>query len=466
LGENKVQIYIKLPIVPVSGWSNIDFSKIVKLTGEALPGIKSTFVRFDRTFKPIKDQSNQSNQTRRLQTEDFEGLEYVFVEIEYNQTLEKKEMTLEIDPTASTLRVFSSIDKYQDSFKIVSENNQLLNYYDTASYRNANTLTKLSEIIGFVCFGLILFGLFVGNMMIPLETASIVQLSYFSLLWIGELNPFYLALTGLKYASGFNIALKYSNPSQDPSNLKQFIGVGLYSSMLDNCNVSLVLVLLCLLVGGALKLIVKFLIKREDLIEKIGSIGSNLIGSSVMYLLNCFALLIAVSICVNFKTGSSAPINYVIVSVCALLCIGYLGFFLKFFTSEYFTKLLEKVHNSKFWYVSISFVLKLLIGALIVVMGDQSFCGIIIFVLMLLWTVGVLANLKPYRFPNMIRIGGNLFLTLCIQMIYIYQKYSYNDSKETDLHLLLPFSIIGILILILLINLVFYIYSIKQIRCC
>ena len=85
-----MQIYIKLPIVPVSGWSNIDFSKIVKLTGEALPGIKSTFFRFDRTFKPLKDQSNQSNQARRLQTEDFEGLEYVFVEIEYNQTLEKK----------------------------------------------------------------------------------------------------------------------------------------------------------------------------------------------------------------------------------------------------------------------------------------------------------------------------------------------------------------------------------------
>jgi cysteine-rich repeat protein len=67
LGENKVQIYIKLPIVPVSGWSNIDFSKIVKLTGEALPGIKSTFLQVRQDIQTPQ----RSNRINRIKRGDF-----------------------------------------------------------------------------------------------------------------------------------------------------------------------------------------------------------------------------------------------------------------------------------------------------------------------------------------------------------------------------------------------------------
>ena len=61
--------------------------------------------------------------------------------------------------------------------------------------------------LGFCVFGLIIFGSFAGNMLVTMETAALFQLTYLSLLTIGELNPYFYALSGLKYSLGYNAVL-------------------------------------------------------------------------------------------------------------------------------------------------------------------------------------------------------------------------------------------------------------------
>lgn len=70
-------------------------------------------------------------------------------------------------------------------------------------------------IIGLLTFLMIILGTFAGSMSIILEFSGIVQLSYFSLLEVGELNPLVHALSNLKYSSGYNFPFTFDDPVDD-----------------------------------------------------------------------------------------------------------------------------------------------------------------------------------------------------------------------------------------------------------
>lgn len=99
-------------------------------------------------------------------------------------------------------------------------------------------------------------------MMITLEASFICQLTYFSLLEIGQLNPFWYALSGLKFSSGYNFPFSSQQPIHEEKDHSNFIGIGMFSSITDNINISLGLIVLTLLIGAIMKLLIKFAIKK------------------------------------------------------------------------------------------------------------------------------------------------------------------------------------------------------------
>ena len=102
--------------------------------------------------------------------------------------------------------------------------------------------------------------------LIALEAAFVVQLTYFSLMNIGKLNPLFITMAqGLKYSSGFDLSLV--EKSSPPRNL---LGIGVESSSFaDNATISLISVLLCLIIGGAIFLIDKLILSKKGKYEEI-----------------------------------------------------------------------------------------------------------------------------------------------------------------------------------------------------
>jgi hypothetical protein len=117
----------------------------------------------------------------------------------------------------------------------------------------------MSQMLGFGVFGLILLGIFVGNKLIPMELAAIFQLTYFMILTVGELNPNFYALSGLKYSSGYNFVL---TPLKPTAPQRTITGINFSASILNNSNVSLALILFPIIIGCSLRILAKNLIEN------------------------------------------------------------------------------------------------------------------------------------------------------------------------------------------------------------
>lgn len=118
-------------------------------------------------------------------------------------------------------------------------------------------IKSISFYVGISAFIMIILGIFAGSMSIVFEFSGILQLTYFSLLEVGELNPLVYGLTNLKYSSGYNLPINFSDSVDDPLNSKILIGVEMFSSFSD--NISLILIILSILIGLTLKLIKKII---------------------------------------------------------------------------------------------------------------------------------------------------------------------------------------------------------------
>ncbi len=84
------------------------------------------------------------------------------------------------------------------------------------------------------------------QILMAIETASIVQFVYFSLIGIGELNPLFIALAqGLKLSNGYDL-----NLSNIMTNDRTLLGLWIDSANIsDNVNVSVAAPALFLVIG-------------------------------------------------------------------------------------------------------------------------------------------------------------------------------------------------------------------------
>lgn len=254
--ENKLEIYIEVSTVNAHMWRSVQFDLILQLSGSAKSSILSSSVIFDQQFSP-------KIQKRLLQSASYSpsSYQYLCILLIYNQTLQNQDLTLTLNPMNSGFSVFSSLPQSQIQLNLQSDNNLLINLYSDEYYSLAKTVHTFAQILGIVCFVMAIIGTLFGNMMISLETGFIFQMAYFSVLTAGPLNPMFYALSGLKYSIGYNMPLFNDSPLQESSFLKNIVGIGMYSSIVNNVNISLALVVLCLLIGGIIKLVSRLFIE-------------------------------------------------------------------------------------------------------------------------------------------------------------------------------------------------------------
>lgn len=107
-----------------------------------------------------------------------------------------------------------------------------------------------------MAFLLFIIGLF-NRKIITLELVTIFQVAYLSLVALDRLSPTAHALRGLSLSCGFAIDLFHSGPV-----VNKFSAVKLQASLMDNYNLSLLLILLPI---AASLLIRAILIKKKDL---------------------------------------------------------------------------------------------------------------------------------------------------------------------------------------------------------
>ncbi len=128
-------------------------------------------------------------------------------------------MAISFDPKLSQRSVFTqnvSPLLFASYFRLKADDNQVIQFYDESYYQKVDQIGFLSMVIGLSCIVLMIIGLVSfcvdgrnsKQMLVAVETSFIVQLSYFSLLGVGAMNPMFLSMaSGLKYSAGFDVML-------------------------------------------------------------------------------------------------------------------------------------------------------------------------------------------------------------------------------------------------------------------
>lgn len=234
----------------------------------------------------------------------------------------------------------------------------------------ASVLTLVLLIIAIL--GFILDGKNGKQMLITLETVFIGQLAYFSMYGIGELNLLFLRLApSMKFMTGFDLSL---SPPENNHSFRELLGLGITSvHFSDNVNVSLVLVMACMLVGGILLLLNRLIFSkqsakknfvkdseeehREEVPESTESekkeenksykVGMFLVFNLGFGLFLFFFYKCLFFTCIQVKYGMSslALLDMVLMSIFGVILLFYL--ILLFAKIEYFDSLLESVGKPK-----------------------------------------------------------------------------------------------------------------------
>ena len=129
----------------------------------------------------------------------------ITLELTYAKDLEGEPLTIEVDPSKSG---FTSLSRSQTSSKqiiINSDDNQGVYFYEPSVYELANTISLLCVVTCALAWLMMILGLYSGKV-IGVEMMGVVQLSYFSLLSLTDMNPCISALSSLKWINGYNFS--------------------------------------------------------------------------------------------------------------------------------------------------------------------------------------------------------------------------------------------------------------------
>lgn len=83
--------------------------------------------------------------------------------------------------------------------------------------------------------------------MVGVEMMAVVQISFFSLMTLSQLNPCFAALSSLKLVNGYNSLSK--NRLEDPLNPIQPKGIFLFSRFVENFNFTTAIILIPLIIA-------------------------------------------------------------------------------------------------------------------------------------------------------------------------------------------------------------------------
>jgi cysteine-rich repeat protein len=312
LNENKVNLYFKNPEPMVAAWKDMEINnELTKAFTLKIPrfdsGVPGYFFNYTASFAKSpeiinklrlraknlspSDLYSQKFLSRNLQSSTTspvflpEQYEFILLEILYSpdapgsvpqpeiskESLNHQTMSLSFDPKMSQRSIFTKNQSpllFASSFTLKADDNQVIQFYDQSYYQKLGLIELFSMAIGFSCILLIAIGLLSfcvdsrnsKQMLVAVETSFVVQLTYFSLLGLGEINPMFLNMaSGLKLSTGYDLMVD----EEGSQTFRELSGMGVESAAIaSNVNVSLMLVLLCQVVGGVFLLLDKFAKKQ------------------------------------------------------------------------------------------------------------------------------------------------------------------------------------------------------------
>jgi hypothetical protein len=189
----------------------------------------------------------------------------------FKESLNQQTMSLSFDPKTSQRSIFTKNQLpllFASSFTLKADDNQVIQFYDQSYYQKLGLIEILSNAIGFSCILLVVIGLvsfFVDGrnskqILVAIETSFVVQLTYFALLGLGEINPMFLNMaSGLKFSTGYDLMLG----DEGSHAFRELSGMGIGSAeMTSNVNLSFMLVLSCQIVGALFLFLDKFVKKQ------------------------------------------------------------------------------------------------------------------------------------------------------------------------------------------------------------
>lgn len=154
---------------------------------------------------------------------------------------------------------------------------------------------------------------------------AVVQISFFSLVSLSQLNPCFAALSSLKLVNGYNSL--NSDPLKDQLTPISPKGIFLFSRFTENFNFTLAIIIIPLLVALIAFILSKTAMKQN---QKVVQVAKKAVGEYVLMGLLFGGYLIAVSFALQLMYGinkTSDMIGTVSLVECAILLIMLIGYF-------------------------------------------------------------------------------------------------------------------------------------------
>jgi hypothetical protein len=274
--ENKVEIILKNSDTQIRAWQSVESDILKSIICVTFPSLNS---KYQLAYEILFDNGNLPEFTRfrslqSVQTFDPVNYEFIKLTIFYGNPLGDQDFTpvslnhhvvsVKINPSASNLSSFQSLPASESQFSFVSDNNHMVQFYDSSYYAQGQVIYGISLTISIIFVTMVIFSIVLhfvdttGNsrkVWISLEGVFTVQLTYFSLMGIGELNPLFVEMAeGLKYSCGYDLTSSGTEKIQ----IRQLSGIGIESEHLSsNVNVSFLIVLTFVLTGALIYIIKK-----------------------------------------------------------------------------------------------------------------------------------------------------------------------------------------------------------------
>ncbi len=170
----------------------------------------------------------------------------VLLSFYYGEDIHDEAINVQITPANSGLTSLSRTTPSTHSFLVKPDDNESAKYYDASVYRMANIISLLCTIISAISLTFFILGLISGKM-IGVEMMAVIQISFFGLMSLTEMNPCFAALSSLKFVNGYNSL--GANPFLDRLTPTQARGIFLLSRFTENFNFTALIILIPLLVS-------------------------------------------------------------------------------------------------------------------------------------------------------------------------------------------------------------------------
>lgn len=240
-GQNKIEILLDLSPSDLTLWDKVDFLDMIQIQSPV----------------PISGYTVTKNN---------DGT--VSIVVDYAEDIQNQPISIKVDPSRSGLPALSRAGPSTTNLIVTPDDNEGAYFYDPATYKLAGIIASVCTAISAIAGVFFLLGLISGKM-VGVEMMAVVQISFFSLVTLSQLNPCFAALSSLKLVNGYN-SLNHNHLADQltPTNPK---GIFLFSRFTENFNFTLAIILVPLLIALISFILSKTALKDNERVVKIAT---------------------------------------------------------------------------------------------------------------------------------------------------------------------------------------------------